>query len=257
MRTVLVIGIGLGDPDHLTVQAIAAINRVDVFFAMEKETAGDELRGRRQAICARYATSRPYRFINAPDPVRDRRAPGYDAAVADWSAARAEVYRRLLVGELADGQCAGLLAWGDPAFYDSTLRVLDRVVAGGAPALEIEVVPGISSIQVLAAAHRISLTRVGRPVHLTTGRRLATEGLPEDADDVIVMLDGHATFAGLDPNGLTIYWGAYLGTPQQILVAGELAAVAEEIVARRNEARARRGWIMDTYLLRRQPTTPG
>ena len=43
MRTIYVIGIGAGDPEHLTVQAIAAMNRVDVFFIIDKGAAKDDL----------------------------------------------------------------------------------------------------------------------------------------------------------------------------------------------------------------------
>jgi len=41
MRKVLIIGIGAGNPDYVTIQAINALNQVDVFFipnkGMEKE----------------------------------------------------------------------------------------------------------------------------------------------------------------------------------------------------------------------------
>ena len=36
MRKVFVIGIGPGNPDYVTVQAINALNAVDVFFEMDK-----------------------------------------------------------------------------------------------------------------------------------------------------------------------------------------------------------------------------
>ena len=66
------------------------------------------------------------------------------------------------------------------------------------------------------------------------------------------MLDGRTAFAALPDADLDIYWGAYLGTPDEIVVAGALRAVKDEICRRRAEARARKGWIMDTYLLRRR-----
>ena len=112
-------------------------------------------------------------------------------------------------------------------------------------------IPGISSVQALAARHRIALNRVGRPIHITTGRRLA-EGLHDDADDVVVMLDAGCTFRRFADQRVDIYWGAYVGTPDEILIAGDLADVADEIERVRGEARERKGWIMDTYLLRRR-----
>ena len=73
-------------------------------------------------------------------------------------------------------------------------------------------------------------------------------------DDVVVMLDAGTTFASLPPDDLFIYWGAYLGTDDELLISGPLAEVADEIVTTRAEARARKGWMFDTYLLRRHPT---
>jgi precorrin-6A synthase len=138
--------------------------------------------------------------------------------------------------------------WGDPALYDGTLRLLHGV----SPDLNVVSIPGISSVQALAAAHGLILNRVGEPVLITTGRRLAERGMPADVPDVVVMLDGRCAFAGLPDTDLDIHWGAYLGTPRQLLIAGDLHAVADEIVERRAAARAAAGWIMDTYLLRRR-----
>ena len=251
MRRVLVIGIGVGGPDQLTLDAVAALNRVDVFLGLEKGTAADELVAARRAVCDRHIIGRGYRYLNAADPERDRASGAYRQAVADWTAARAEVIEELLRAEVPEGGVAGILAWGDPALYDSVLRILDVIRAAGRLELAVEVVPGISSIQALAAAHRISLTQVGGQLLVTTGRRLADHGLPPGVDDVAVMLDGSSAFTAVDPAGLHIYWGAYLGGPDEVLVAGELAVVRDRIVAVRAAARARKGWIMDVYLLRR------
>jgi precorrin-6A synthase len=106
-------------------------------------------------------------------------------------------------------------------------------------------------VQVLAARHRITLNTVGQPIEITTGRRLS-EGWPAGVDSVVVMLDGveaYLRFAGQD---IDIYWGAYLGTPDEILIAGRLKDVSDEIHRVRTTAREKHGWIMDTYLMRRR-----
>jgi precorrin-6A synthase len=158
----------------------------------------------------------------------------------------------MLADELGDDGCGAFLVWGDPALYDGTLRILDRVRERGSVAFDVVSIPGISAVQALAAAHRIALNRVGRPVMVTTGRRLADEGPPPGADDVVVMLDAVDAFAALpDDHDWEIFWGAYLGTPDEALVRGPLPQVKAEIVRRRAELRARKGWIMDTYLLRK------
>jgi precorrin-6A synthase len=247
-RRMLVIGIGAGDPDLMTVQAIRALQRVDVFFAPDKGEEKEDLAELRHEICRRFREGQSSRFVRFPDPPRETDMP-YRTAVDAWHGKRAELYARAIAGELEPGQTGGILAWGDPTLYDSTLRILEAIHSRGELALEIEVIPGISSVQLLAARHRIALNRIGESVHVTTGRKLAA-GYPADADSVVVMLDGSCAFQEHVERDLDIYWGAYLGTKDEILVSGPLQDVSGRIVTLRSEARRRKGWIMDIYLLR-------
>ncbi|WP_225847211.1 precorrin-6A synthase (deacetylating) [Streptomyces sp. HPF1205] len=252
MKEIHVIGIGAGDPDQLTLQAVREMGRADVFFLLDKGEDKAGLVAARELLLARHA--RPgHRVVVARDPERDRTAPtsGYVAAVDDWRRRRAGIYQRLIAEELADDERGAFLVWGDPALYDSTAGILQEVQARGEVEFSWTVVPGISSVSTLAARHRTGLNQVGRPIQITTGRRLAESGLPDGVDDVVVMLDAHQAFARFTDQDLHIHWGAYLGTPDEILISGPLADVADRIRATRAEARARNGWIMDTYLLRR------
>lgn len=253
VKEIQVIGIGAGDPEQLTLQAVRAIGATDVFFLLDKGEDKDELVALRRQILDAHARAR-HRVAVVHDPERDRTAatPAYAPAVGDWRRRRADAFERLILDELADGECGAFLVWGDPALYDSTLGALEEVHARGTADFTWSVVPGVSSVSTLAARHRTGLNQVGRPVQITTGRRLAEGGLPEGTDDVVVMLDARQAFAPLAGRGLHIYWGAYLGTPDEILLSGPLdAALAARISRIREEARARKGWIMDTYLLRR------
>ncbi|MFC5993447.1 precorrin-6A synthase (deacetylating) [Pseudonocardia hispaniensis] len=252
MRKVYVIGIGAGDPDHITVQAVQAMNRVDVFFVIDKGHLKEDLAGLRAELLSRHVDHGRYRVVEAADPERDRSADAYRDAVVDWQDRRAEIYERMIAEELDDDQSGAFLVWGDPSLYDGTLRLLDRIAVRSAVPFEVESIPGISSVQALAAAHRLILNRIGRPVLITTGRRLAA-GMPTDIDDVVVMLDGGAAFAELPDTDVDIYWGAYVGSHDEVLVSGNLQEVKQEIVRVRAEQRERKGWIMDTYLLRRRP----
>jgi precorrin-6A synthase len=250
MRKIFIIGIGAGNPDHVTVQAINALNQVDVVFVMDKGQEKDDLVRLRRDICERYIKDRSYRIVETADPKRDPAVP-YEAAVRAWHEQRAEIYERLIAEEIGENGCGALLVWGDPSLYDSTLRIIDQLLERGKVAFEHEVIPGISAIQVLAAQHRIALNRIGRSVHITTGRKLV-EGLPDGIDDVVVMLDGDGAFKAVDDTDTDIYWGAYLGTADEILVAGDLREVGDDIARKRAEAKARKGWVMDTYLLRKR-----
>ncbi len=65
------------------------------------------------------------------------------------------------------------------------------------------------------------------------------------------MLDGGTAFQSLDPAGLHIWWGAYLGMPNQVLMSGSLAETGPLVVDARARAREQHGWIMDSYILKR------
>ena len=247
-RKLLLIGIGAGDPDFLTMQAVKALNRVDVFFIQDKGQDKQALRSLRTEICERFIEGRDYRLVEFDYPTRAKEFSDYKANVADWHAEIGAIYTRLLRDELSEGQCGAFLVWGDPSLYDSTLRIIETIHAKAEVAFDYEIIPGITAVQVLAAKHRIALNRIGEPVHITTGRKLGT-GLPE-ADSVVVMLDGEQAFTRIDPE-TEIFWGAYLGTPEEVLIAGKLSEVADRILSTREAARQQNGWIMDTYLLRK------
>lgn len=243
MKTILIVGIGAGNPEHLTVQAINALNRAHVLFIPDKGASKADLADLRRDIVARYVTNTASRLVGYAVPRRDAGNPDYGAGVDDWHAALAEIFAGLL-DEVPEGGAGAFLVWGDPGLYDSTIRIVDRLRSGRD--IAVEVIPGITAIQALTAAHGVPLNRIGEPVHITTGRRLDPV-----AHDTVVMLDGQTAFTGADPD-LDIFWGAYLGTPDQITIAGRLGDVRDEIVATRKAARERHGWIMDTYLLRKR-----
>ncbi|MEG3159079.1 precorrin-6A synthase (deacetylating) [Sphingomonas sp. LB2R24] len=244
------IGIGTGNPDHLTRAAIKAMNAADLILLPRKGDAKSDLIDLRRTICADVLTGST-RVVEFDLPVRDADAP-YREAVDRWHDAIAEAWAEQIARHLPNGGRLALLVWGDPSLYDSTLRIADRLRADGLP-MTVTVVPGITSLQALTAAHTIPLNDLAAPVLITTGRRLRESGWPDAVDTLAVMLDGHCTFETLSPAGVSIWWGAYLGMPHEALVAGPLADVAARIVGERARLRAAHGWIMDIYLLRRTP----
>lgn len=250
MKQLLVIGIGAGNPDYVTMQAVKALNRVDVFFLFDKGQSKDALITLRREICERYITDPHYRFVQAPSPERERGEVDYTASVDELNRAKQQTFERLINEQLADGQCGGFLVWGDPALYDSTLRILQAILASGRCAFEYEVIPGITSVQALAAQHKVPLNTIGHSIEITTGRRLAA-GQVSAADSLVVMLDADDAYQQVADQQTQIYWGAYLGTPDEILLSGKLEEVADEIERVRKAARLKHGWIMDTYLLRK------
>jgi len=236
------IGIGTGNPEHVTLAALRAMREADLILLPRKGPDKSDLADLRRQICAAHLTDLS-RVVEFDLPVRRSDIP-YLEAVNDWHDAIAGCWQAAIAAHLPGGGRVALLVWGDPSLYDSTLRIAARL------GLVPRVVPGVSALSVLTAAHAIPLNDLGAPVLITTGRRLR-EGWPEGADSVAVMLDPGGAFSALDPAGVEIWWGACLGLPQQALIAGPLAGVAEQILATRAAIRARHGWVMDIYLLKR------
>lgn len=243
MRRLYVIGIGAGDPDQITVQAIEALRRVEVFVVIGKSETTRELDEVRTAILEKHAPG-PYRILRVPDPPRDRTPDDYRAAVQEWHERRVTRLREAFSQVEGVG---GILVWGDPALYDSTIRLVDAVCERGLD-FECTVIPGVSSMAALAARHGIVLHRISESVQITTGRRLRAEGLREGS--TVVMLDSECSFRNVDPETF-IWWGAYLGLPDETLLSGRVGVIGEHIAQLRANLRARKGWIMDIYLLQK------
>jgi precorrin-6A synthase len=242
MTTLSLIGIGTGNPDHVTGQAIRALNGADLILVPRKGEAKSDLADLRRQILSRVLT--------APVPVADYDVPtradqdDYLGAVNDWHDAIARVWADTIAAH-PRAQDVALMVWGDPSLYDSTLRIAARL-----PGMTVKVVPGITSLQALTAAHAIPLNTLGAPVTITTGRNLRDHGWPDGAVTLAVMLDRGGAFTVLPPD-TEIWWGAYVGMPEETLIHGPLSDVSEDILATRARLRARHGWIMDIYLLRR------
>lgn len=240
MIELVLIGAGTGHPDHLTLQGVRALQEADIVLIPRKGAGKEDLAHLRRAMLARH---RPGGAVIEVDlPVRDGDMP-YFQGVEAWHDAIARAWAGAV--NLPQGGTVALLVWGDPSLYDSSLRVAARL------AWQARVVPGITAIQALCAAHAIPLNSLGNEVLITTGRRLRDHGWPEGCDRIVVMLDGDCAFRALAPEGLTIWWGAYLGMAEERLESGPLAQAGPRIVAVRAEARAAHGWIMDCYLLAR------
>jgi precorrin-6A synthase len=250
MKKILIIGIGAGNPEYVTIQAVNALNQVDVFFILDKGVDKEKLVEFRRELCRRYVTGRNYRFLDAESPEWERRSADYRTTIAELNHDKQTLFESLIGEGMEDGECGAFLVWGDPTLYDSTIRIVEAIARSGAHVIDYEVIPGISAAQALAAKHKTTLNRIGEAIEITTGRRIA-EAFPNNVGSVVVMLDAKNGFKRYADQDIDIFWGAYIGTPDEILIAGKLTEVVGDIERARAEARQANGWIMDTYLMRR------
>jgi len=245
----MIIGIGAGNPEHMTVQGINALNCADVIFIPDKGEQKTGLAEVRQSICDRFINHDRWHKVSYKVPERREHLNGYGDEVATWRAAIEAVFSDLLSSALGPGQTGAFLVWGDPGLYDGTIGIVAKIADVAPVQIDVEIVPGISSVQALSASHAVALNQTGGNVQITTGRRMLS-GMPDDCDSVVVMLDNHEAFRHLDDD-LWIYWSAYAGMHNEISMCGRLGDLREAIVDARRAARDANGWIMDSYLLRR------
>ncbi len=248
---VRIIGVGMG-PQHVTAEAAKALRSTDYVVAADKGDDDGLLALRREIVKAYAGAEGPVEVVSVRDPERDRSTGlsglGYEGAVSDWHEARAAEYAAILRER---GGKAAFLVWGDPSLYDSTIRMVEKVQQLGVD-VEFDVVPGISAPQLLAARHGIVLHEVGRPVTVTTGRRLQ-EAVAAGLDNIVAMLNPPPE--RLDLTGLddwTMWWGANLGASGERLVAGRLGDVMPVVAEARAAAKDEAGWVMDLFLARKR-----
>jgi precorrin-6A synthase len=255
MYELCLIGIGTGNPDHLTFEGARAIREADLILIPRKGEGKADLAEVRLEIIARAAGATQPKTLFFDIPKRHDTS-GYLQGVDLWHDAIAGIWQETIATAATtepEAQKVALLIWGDPSLYDSSLRIAARLH----PNPKTRVIPGITALQALTAAHAIALNEIGAPVLITTGRRLRESGWPNSVDTIVVMLDGQCSFQSLDMRGVDIWWGAYLGMKEQVLVSGALKDVSTQIIETRAQARTDHGWIMDIYLLKKHGTKGG
>ena len=131
------VGVGPGDPEHLTLKAIAALRDADRVFVPETDTS-DGGAGRAERIVAPHVAAE--RIARLAFAMRDdeARAGNWDRA----GAAIAEVVRA--------GGTAAFATIGDPNLY-STFSYVAETVRELVPGLVVETIPGITALQELAS----------------------------------------------------------------------------------------------------------
>lgn len=258
MIELVLIGIGTGNPEHLTHEATEAIRSADLILLPLKGGERSNLAALRKRIITAEIGSQPHDHTRRSPAVLEFLLPDRDPSIADyhervdhWHERIAEIWEQSIQGHFGESLTGtvALLIWGDPSLYDSSLRIVDRIKQR--QVLSCRVIPGITAIQALCAAHAITLNTIGEPVLITTGRKLMAEGWPDGVNTVVVMLDANCAFTTIDKTRIHIWWGAYVAMEEQLLISGPLNKVANDIVECRKQARDTHGWIMDIYLLRR------
>ncbi len=245
------IGIGTGNPDHVTLEAVRVLNGSDIILIPCKGNQKSDLVDLRRLICSKLLNRDSHaKIIEFNLPSREN-IVDYIQGVESWHDEIANLWVRHIKKALPFGGRVAFMIWGDPTLYDSSLRIANRLSGMGIDA-KVNVVPGITSLQVLTAQHKIPLNTLAEPILITTGRRIRELGWPQGVESLIVMLDSGCAFDEILQDNIEIWWGAYLGMEKQSLINGLLSEVSGKIRQERTNLRNENGWIMDIYLMRKK-----
>nr|WP_156887629.1 precorrin-2 C(20)-methyltransferase [Propionicicella superfundia] len=189
--TLLGVGVGPGDPELVTLKAVSALHSADVVLVPATEASGTDP-GRAEQIVATACPSVTGRIRRIPFSMAQRRGVGTRRRKA-WEASAQAAEEAF-----ADGaRTVAFATVGDPSVY-STFSYLAAHVQAAVPGLTVEVVPGITAMQALAAVSRTPLVE-GREtltlVPATAGLEAVTAAL--DHSDTIVAYKGGRQLAEL------------------------------------------------------------
>ena len=205
------VGVGPGDPELLTLKALRVLRSVPVICTPQSDRQADSYA---LGIVQGLLDPQRQEIIRLPFPVDDP-----EAAAAVWQDAASALAQRLY-----QGSDVAFITEGDPMLYSTFSYVLDNIRREH-PFINVEIVPGVSSVMAAAASASVPLATHGQRVAILPAV-YGTEDLSEAiaSYDTIVLMKVNrslvkvmASLETLGPTGKTVYVSRAT-TPQEQVV---------------------------------------
>ncbi len=144
-----VIGVGPGDPELLTIKAMRILNGISCVCVPKGREEGSSLA---LSIVMKIANLDNKEIIEAYFPMRKTRESVHgDELDTKW-----DETVKMVSDRLKKGADIAFITIGDPTIYSTFFYLYDRLIESD-PNVDIEIVPGVSSITASAARAKISL----------------------------------------------------------------------------------------------------
>jgi len=216
------IGVGPGDPDMITLQAIERLKDLEIVFASKKARVKESIA---HTVAKRYLSPSARIIFLEFRATYDREA--FDAIWKENAIKILEV--------LKSGNNCGYITLGDPSLY-STFSHLIRNILKLEPATKVEVIPGVSSVMAAANHLNVPLSIDGETLTLIPSAQIEKERLHELiklSDNLVFMKipsDAQGLIKSLEEEGLLHHaiWVQKCCLPDQRVLKELTGEVLEE-----------------------------
>jgi precorrin-2/cobalt-factor-2 C20-methyltransferase len=219
------VGVGPGDPELLTLKAARILREVDWIFHPAASS------GRTNSGTASSAVQGFARRIIAPLELPEAKFRQVTISMSRERSAAAREYQQAaseILVELDRGRSVAWITEGDPLFFSTFLYIAEELQSL-CPEVDVQIVPGVTSVQAAAAAVALPIARLSDNVaivpaaygieHLPTlVRDFSTIALMKVSSMFDRLLDLLPGLAADDDESVQAVYIEYAGTPQQRIV---------------------------------------
>jgi len=172
------VGVGPGDPELLTLKAVRILGQVGSICVPRGTEGGESLA---LSIANKAASLDGKEIVEAYFPMKAGLSHGAELD-AQWSETIS-----MILDRLKRGIDTAFITIGDPGLYSTFFYLYDRLL-NECPGLQIEIVPGISSVSASAARAGISLASGDERIAILPANYASDlEGVFERFDTVVLM----------------------------------------------------------------------
>ena len=131
MNNINLIGVGTGNLEHLTLEAINILNESDLILLPKKSEDTKDLINLRYEICSKFLKKENNNLVEFRVPERNKEKI-YSDSVSDWHEKLAISWDKAIKNFKGKKNKISLLIWGDPCLYDSSIKISKILFSGSA-----------------------------------------------------------------------------------------------------------------------------